>query len=88
MFRFEILPLTFPEKNAEQWKNLFKPCAAQRLFLPVNILMLFINLFPFTHKTIIYIFLFLVIIKKCKFSFICRHGYIIYVARIENMEFF
>lgn len=36
MFSFEILPLTFPVKNAAEWKNLFKPCAAQRLFLPVS----------------------------------------------------
>ncbi|KAG4080157.1 hypothetical protein HA402_008228 [Bradysia odoriphaga] len=33
-FTFEILPLTFPEKHKNEWKNLFKPCAAQRLFLP------------------------------------------------------
>lgn len=33
-FSFEILSLRFPEKNANEWKNLFKPCAAQRLFLP------------------------------------------------------
>lgn len=40
MFTFEILPLTFPVKNAAEWKNLFKPCAAQRLFLPVSCEML------------------------------------------------
>lgn len=34
-FTFEILPLTFPDKHKNEWKNLFKPCAAQRLFLPV-----------------------------------------------------
>lgn len=33
-FEYEVFPLTFPPKNAEEWKTLFKPCAAQRLFLP------------------------------------------------------
>lgn len=36
MFTFEILPLTFPKPNEREWKSLFKPCSAQRLFLPVN----------------------------------------------------
>lgn len=36
-FAFEILPLTFPKQNEREWKNLFKPCSAQRLFLPVII---------------------------------------------------
>lgn len=35
-FRYELVPLTFPEPNQEEWKTLFKPCAAQRLFLPVK----------------------------------------------------
>lgn len=35
MFTFEILPLTFPKPNEREWKSLFKPCSAQRLFLPV-----------------------------------------------------
>lgn len=35
-FTFEILPLTFPKQNEREWKSLFKPCSAQRLFLPVN----------------------------------------------------
>lgn len=34
-FTYNVLPLTFPPKDAEEWKKLFKPCAAQRLFLPV-----------------------------------------------------
>lgn len=34
-FSYEVLPLTFPEANRDEWRNLFKPCAAQRLFLPV-----------------------------------------------------
>lgn len=35
-FDFEILPLQFPPIAEGEWKSLFKPCAAQRLFLPVN----------------------------------------------------
>lgn len=34
-FTFEVLPLLFPKENEVEWRNLFKPCAAQRLFLPV-----------------------------------------------------
>ncbi|KAJ8945037.1 hypothetical protein NQ318_019032 [Aromia moschata] len=33
-FTFRVLPLTFPSDNPLEWKKLFKPCAAQRLFLP------------------------------------------------------
>ncbi|XP_074030303.1 glucoside xylosyltransferase 1 [Leptinotarsa decemlineata] len=33
-FTFQVLPLTFPSDNPLEWKKLFKPCAAQRLFLP------------------------------------------------------
>ncbi|XP_072386802.1 glucoside xylosyltransferase 1-like [Diabrotica undecimpunctata] len=33
-FTFKVLPLTFPSDNPLEWKKLFKPCAAQRLFLP------------------------------------------------------
>ncbi|RZC42736.1 glucoside xylosyltransferase 2, partial [Asbolus verrucosus] len=36
-FTYKVMALTFPSKDAEEWKKLFKPCAAQRLFLP-NIL--------------------------------------------------
>lgn len=35
-FKYDLLPLTFPKKNENEWKTLFKPCAAQRLFLPVS----------------------------------------------------
>ncbi|XP_062246137.1 glucoside xylosyltransferase 1-like isoform X2 [Platichthys flesus] len=34
-FKFTIYPITFPEENAKEWKKLFKPCASQRLFLPL-----------------------------------------------------
>ncbi|KAF7656215.1 hypothetical protein LDENG_00044570 [Lucifuga dentata] len=34
-FAYSIYPITFSVGNAEEWKKLFKPCAAQRLFLPV-----------------------------------------------------
>lgn len=33
-FSYEIIELKFPEENREIWIKLFKPCAAQRLFLP------------------------------------------------------
>lgn len=36
-FTFKVLPLTFPADNPLEWKKLFKPCAAQRLFLPVSV---------------------------------------------------
>lgn len=34
-FQYSVYPITFSVGNAEEWKKLFKPCAAQRLFLPV-----------------------------------------------------
>ncbi|XP_032296689.1 glucoside xylosyltransferase 2 isoform X2 [Drosophila virilis] len=34
LFEFELLPLKFPNQSEMEWKTLFKPCAAQRLFLP------------------------------------------------------
>uniref|UniRef100_A0A3P9JRN5 UDP-D-xylose:beta-D-glucoside alpha-1,3-D-xylosyltransferase n=1 Tax=Oryzias latipes TaxID=8090 RepID=A0A3P9JRN5_ORYLA len=34
-FQFSVYPISFSVGNAEEWKKLFKPCAAQRLFLPV-----------------------------------------------------
>lgn len=34
-FNYDILPLLFPKENEAEWRELFKPCAAQRLFLPV-----------------------------------------------------
>ena len=35
----DILPIQFPgEGDFDEWKKLFKPCASQRLFLPVNII--------------------------------------------------
>lgn len=35
-FEFDIMPLKFPESNTKEWRELFKPCASQRLFLPVS----------------------------------------------------
>lgn len=35
-FQYSIYPITFSVGNADEWKKLFKPCAAQRLFLPVG----------------------------------------------------
>ena len=35
---FKLYSLQFPSgENADEWKRLFKPCAAQRLFLLVSI---------------------------------------------------
>ncbi|KAK2842513.1 hypothetical protein Q5P01_012713 [Channa striata] len=34
-FTFAIYPINFPKENAKEWKKLFKPCASQRLFLPL-----------------------------------------------------
>ena len=37
---FEIHPISFPNNNPEitetEWKNIFRPCSCQRLFLPVR----------------------------------------------------
>lgn len=33
-FDYELMNLQFPEAKKKEWKKLFKPCAAQRLFLP------------------------------------------------------
>lgn len=35
-FEHRIYPITFSVGNPQEWKKLFKPCAAQRLFLPVG----------------------------------------------------
>nr|XP_029490772.1 glucoside xylosyltransferase 1-like isoform X1 [Oncorhynchus nerka] len=34
-FNYTTYPITFPSENAKEWKKLFKPCASQRLFLPL-----------------------------------------------------
>ncbi|KAE8615809.1 hypothetical protein XENTR_v10008625 [Xenopus tropicalis] len=34
-FKYILYPITFPSENAAEWKKLFKPCASQRLFLPL-----------------------------------------------------
>ncbi|XP_032833424.2 glucoside xylosyltransferase 1-like [Petromyzon marinus] len=33
-YNFSVYPITFPKEYAEEWRQLFKPCASQRLFLP------------------------------------------------------
>lgn len=38
-FEHRIYPITFSVGNPQEWKKLFKPCAAQRLFLPVGTLL-------------------------------------------------
>ncbi|XP_064511961.1 glucoside xylosyltransferase 1 isoform X1 [Pseudopipra pipra] len=32
---YTLYPITFPTESAAEWKKLFKPCASQRLFLPL-----------------------------------------------------
>lgn len=40
-FNYVVRPVEFPEKSdVFMWKKLFKPCAAQRLFLPVSIIII------------------------------------------------
>ncbi|XP_077355646.1 glucoside xylosyltransferase 1 isoform X2 [Festucalex cinctus] len=34
-FNYTVYPIRFPSGNAAEWKKLFKPCASQRLFLPL-----------------------------------------------------
>ncbi|XP_042307640.1 glucoside xylosyltransferase 2 isoform X2 [Sceloporus undulatus] len=34
-FECHVYPIAFSVGNAQEWKKLFKPCAAQRLFLPM-----------------------------------------------------
>lgn len=34
--QFDLRPIEFPDKLREEWRNLYKPCASQRLFLPVS----------------------------------------------------
>ncbi|XP_023608055.1 glucoside xylosyltransferase 1 isoform X2 [Myotis lucifugus] len=34
-FNYSLYPISFPSENAMEWKKLFKPCASQRLFLPL-----------------------------------------------------
>ncbi|XP_025755484.1 glucoside xylosyltransferase 1 isoform X2 [Oreochromis niloticus] len=34
-FNYRVYSIRFPNENAAEWKKLFKPCASQRLFLPL-----------------------------------------------------
>ncbi|ETE65900.1 Glucoside xylosyltransferase 2, partial [Ophiophagus hannah] len=34
-FEYNVYPISFSVGNTEEWRKLFKPCAAQRLFLPM-----------------------------------------------------
>lgn len=48
---FKLYSLQFPlGENADEWKKLFKPCAAQRLFLSVSIFFYSNDNFPCIHK--------------------------------------
>jgi len=47
---YEIRPMQFPIENGINWKNIFRPCACQRLFFPVsmNFLLFFLSLINFS----------------------------------------
>lgn len=34
--QMDLRPITFPAEKTDEWRKLFKPCASQRLFLPVS----------------------------------------------------
>ncbi|XP_013872425.1 glucoside xylosyltransferase 1 [Austrofundulus limnaeus] len=34
-YNYNVYSISFPSENAAEWKKLFKPCASQRLFLPL-----------------------------------------------------
>ena len=34
---FAVHPIQLPGGNAKEWRELWRPCAAQRLFLPVRV---------------------------------------------------
>ncbi|XP_046878965.1 glucoside xylosyltransferase 1-like [Hypomesus transpacificus] len=34
-FSYRLYPITLPQEHAAEWRKLFKPCASQRLFLPL-----------------------------------------------------
>jgi UDP-xylose:glucoside alpha-1,3-xylosyltransferase len=36
-FRIEFYSIQFTRGNDERWRNLFKPCCTQRLFIPVRL---------------------------------------------------
>lgn len=70
-FDFEIQGLNFPPEG--KWKSLFKPCAAQRLFLPV-IKSLFISIIIFKY---IYI---LVPAENNRCFTLCGYRYFIFIT--------
>lgn len=35
-FTFQLYNLSFPQSKEKEWRELFRPCASQRLFLPVS----------------------------------------------------
>lgn len=49
-FQYSIYSITFSVGNTQEWKKLFKPCAAQRLFLPVRLNTFHSNALHNTHQ--------------------------------------
>lgn len=82
-FSFEILPLTFPKENEHEWRTLFKPCAAQRLFLPVYIVVI-----QSEAKLLINASIFADRFKGHRLRFVPRHRYIIPVTGKRNLAIF
>lgn len=80
-FTFQVHSLSFPVEKAETWKTLFKPCAAQRLFLPVSqsfwVRSLYITKLPISDIT-----------SRRRFYFIFRHWHFTFVAGIWSLGTF
>ena len=66
--KLDIRPITFPAGKEEEWKKLFKPCASQRLFLPVSTLQILILI-----AKCILLFFFSESFTRCGFFIV--HGY-------------
>ena len=45
--QFDLRPIQFPDKLSGEWRNLYKPCASQRLFFPVIRILKYKILFTF-----------------------------------------
>lgn len=55
-FNYRVYPIRFPSENAAEWKKLFKPCASQRLFLPVSGNMYLISDFRIPSASVLSLF--------------------------------
>lgn len=72
-FNFLVRPITFPDgSDVAMWKKLFKPCAAQRLFLPVSSDQLIVSLNSSAVK-FLDLFIFSDCVERYGCSALCRH---------------